>query len=265
MSACVRNRAPREGPGVSPRGMDVKRVSLRRKTVAVALACTALFAVAPAATAGPNGIVTSDEYHYPDGTYNGVKVFLSSPRHSNSGSRGECYDPGREENWNGRRFNWYAADGNYYNGSYTSTNSYRNLTSRNYWVVVSRNTKDDGFLNNRQNSQAWGSDVHIITHTNAHTGCPSSASHLVTEYTHSNDNTLASRIGQDLDPATPAGHSHRSASWAELQTNATYGDAYVEVVFHDNQPAQEWMYYSSHKHGSWRYGWSVDKLLGYPR
>jgi hypothetical protein len=244
----------------------MKRANRWRAALLLAASLTFVGQATTAAIAGPNGIVSSDEAFFADGTWNGLRVYLSSPRHSNSGSRGECFNPGREENFNGRRFNWYAADGNYYNGTYTSTDPYRNLSSRGYYVVVSKNPHDDDYAENRQRSWAIGADLHVVTHSNAVTGgCENATNRLETLWEHSNDNSLASAIGSDLNVAAPDGWSHyQRTNLLELETNAPYGDAYVEIAFHSHQDAQSWIYYDSHKTGSWRYGLAIDKLLGYP-
>lgn len=213
------------------------------------------------------GIVTTTDYFYPssgEDPYNGYRVYLSSPRHGNSGSRGECYNPGREENQNGRQFNWRAANGNFIGEAYTRTNPRRNLHSRGYYVAVSPNTRDNRYRANRDASRNWGSDLHIVTHTNASNGCNSSASYLLTLYDESNDQTFASNLGSALNPGVPSSWSHRRRTdLAELGTGATFGDAYVELQFHDNQSAQTWLYGETHK-AAWRYGYGVDQYLSYP-
>lgn len=93
------------------------------------------------------GIVTSVDYFASDNglnddIQNGRRVSLSSPRHTDSGSRGECMNPGRQENENGRGFNWRAANGNYVGTTYSTTNRSRNLHARGYYVLVGPNTKD---------------------------------------------------------------------------------------------------------------------------
>ncbi|MFE0150179.1 hypothetical protein ACFWY5_23720 [Nonomuraea sp. NPDC059007] len=214
------------------------------------------------------GIVRANDYFSPSGPndqrYNGHKVFLSSPRHNDSGDRGECRNPGYEENVNGRQFNWRAANGNFIGRAYRPTYSTRNLHGRGYQVAVSKNTRDNGHLNNRTRSRNWGSDVHIITHTNATTGCNASASYLLTMYQHTNDRGLATALGRALDPAVPSNfRQSRRPDLAELRTNAPRGDAYVELQFHDNQTTQKWIH-SESVFAAWRYGIGVDRHLNYP-
>lgn len=125
-----------------------------------------------AAVSGPTAITSVDDAYDPFGLpgqeWNGQKVYLSSPRHSNSGNRGECFNPGREENVNGRYWNHFAANSNYYNDSVTtSTSEFRNLRSRGYKVTVGANARDDGFLMNQEASNNWGANVHLVTHTNS--------------------------------------------------------------------------------------------------
>jgi hypothetical protein len=214
------------------------------------------------------GIVTTTDYFYPYGSYddpyNGYKVYLSAPRHADSGSRGECWNPGREENVNGRQFNWRAANGNFINDTYTTTSHYRNLHARGYYVAVSPNPRDNGYLANRDASRNWGANIHITTHTNASRGCNSSASYLLTMYTQSNDQRVATELGKALDGGVPSSWSNAYRSdLAELGTGASHGDAYVELQFHENQSTQSWLYGETHK-AAWRYGWGVDVRLGYP-
>src|SRR5262245_9876437 len=86
----------------------VGMASARRRLRFVGVALVAV-AVASAASckAPPQGISAESTAFEPQGVaWNGVKVYLSSPRHASSGSRGEC---GWEENINGRIFNLYAA------------------------------------------------------------------------------------------------------------------------------------------------------------
>ena len=214
------------------------------------------------------GIVAVEDRFAPHGAYddpfNGYRVYLSSPRHADSGSRGECRNPGREENVNGRQFNWRAANGNLIGKSREPRSRLRNLHARGYGVIVSPNTRDNGYLANRTASRNWGSDIHIVTHTNAFRGCNSSASYLLTMYFNSNDRALATELATALDGGVPAGRvtSFRS-DLAELSTGATRGDAYVELQFHDNQATQRWLYGQS-QHAAWRYGFAVDRYLNYP-
>lgn len=211
--------------------------------------------------------MNSTDYFYPgsyDDPYNGYRVYLSSPRHPNSGSRGERYNPGREENQNGRQFNWGAANGNFIGDAYDRTNPRRNLHSRGYYVAVSPNSRDNGYIANRNASRNWGADMHIVTHSNATNGCNSSASYLLTHYEESSDEVLASNLGWALNPGVPSNWSHRRRTdLAELGTGASFGDAYVELQFHDNQSTQAWLYGETHK-AAWRYGYGVDIHMSYP-
>lgn len=214
------------------------------------------------------GIVSTTDYFYPSGSYddayNGYRVYLSSPRHSDSGSRGECWNPGRQENENGRGFNWRAANGNFVGATYTTSNRGRNLHARGYFVAVSPNTKDNGYIANRDASYNWGSNIHIVTHTNALSGCGSTASYLATMWSSSLDYALAQKVGSLTDPEVPGGWSNpQRTDLAELGRNASHGDTYVELQFHDNQTTQSWLYGDAHT-AAWRFGYGVDSRLGYP-
>ncbi|HET8643514.1 MAG TPA: hypothetical protein VFM37_16380, partial [Pseudonocardiaceae bacterium] len=119
----------------------------RRGFVGIAVLSIALL-TAGTCKKPPHGISDVSETFEPRGVpWNGVKVYLSSPRHSNSGNRGEC---GWEENVNGRIFNLYAADLN---------DSAATLSTRGYQTRVSANSRDDGWRLNRDESNNWGADV----------------------------------------------------------------------------------------------------------
>lgn len=233
--------------------------------------------------AGPSAVTTDSDSISPSGsrdqTNNGFRVYLSAPRHPDSGSRGECNSSngvnGSQENINGRRFNWYAANGNYVNGSY-SPNSYgRNLHSRGYVVRVSRNDPEPdpyGYLQNRDESRQWGAQIHIVTHSNAVAGgCPNSTNYLlgIWETNHPNDELLTKKIVANLDSQAPGGSTTWSSSGlAELSTHkgtgSSTGDAYIELQFHTNPTGQEWMKEQSDNGPAARYGLSVDSFLQYP-
>ena len=123
--------------------------------------------------------------------WNGVRVYLSSPRHASSGERGEC---GWEENVNGRIFNLYAADLN---------DQGETLTTRGYQTRVSPNSRDDGWRLNRDESNNWGADIHIVTHTNAYVGCDNPAQYLLVMYKTGDANSvgLAERTAAAARPA----------------------------------------------------------------
>lgn len=218
------------------------------------------------------GIVDAGDDFSPSGSsddsFNGYRVFLSSPRHSDSGNRGECTNPGYQENVNGRQWNWRAANGEYINTTYAPTSHNRNLHSRGYQVRVSRNVKDNGYLDNIQASQNFGANMHIVTHTNASNGCQSSANYMLVMWEDDadtrDDKDLASAIVTSLGPVAPGADTLlRRTDLAELDRNSPQGDAYVELAFHDRQASQTWVHDESQDH-QWRYGLSVDNYLDYP-
>lgn len=222
-----------------------------------------------------------NDIHQPGGAYeeasNGVSVFLSSPRHSNSGDRGECdYNTpphhGEEENVNGRRYNWYGGRGQYAYESFNPQSTARNLAARGYTNLVSQNTRDNGFAANRTMSENGGYDLHIVTHSNATTGCPTNTNYFLvmhrsgTTQAAARSNNLANVIGDRIDDVHPAGAARRwSAGLHELFTNSPLGTAYTELAFHDNPAGQVWMNGAAPgKTTAWRYGYAVDSFLGYP-
>lgn len=258
----------------------MKHNAKRRKLLLSLVACVPISGMASLAMASGAqahdggdtnifGIVDRGDTFAPTGAYddpfNGFKVFLSSPRHADSGNRGECMNPGRQENVNGRQFGWRAGNGNFYDGAKQPTWSIRNLHGRGYKVFLSRNSKDNGYLLNRDKSRNWGSTVHIITHTNAAGGCDSNASYLLAIWNQDNDRRLARKLGSILNENVPGSYQNwQSTGLAELSTNATRGDAYIELQFHDNQATQSWLYDKAHKQAAYMYGLALDDRFGYP-
>jgi len=217
-------------------------------------------------------IVTPNESTFASiGPYNGKIVYLSSPRHTSSGSRGEL---GWEENINGRHWNYYATTGNFKNGTLTQSIT-RNLRARGYKVILSPNSRDGLIKESIRSSNKAGADVHITTHTNAGRGnymLVMVDNNTATTY----DRLLQSRIGQFVGVAVPGtevfttdgtGYTN-GIELAELDVNAKY-TVYVELIFHDNQAHVDWFgsgtdWGASVKHDAWRYGMAVDIALGYP-
>src|SRR5687767_12457957 len=106
-----------------------------RATRAAAVAVGLALLATGCSKEAPYGVTDQSETFTSDAVpWNGVKVYLSSPRHASSGSRGEC---GWEENVNGRTFNLYAAHLN------DESPGDATLTDRGYEVRVSPNTRDD--------------------------------------------------------------------------------------------------------------------------
>ncbi|MGL5824941.1 MAG: hypothetical protein ACRCYU_09005 [Nocardioides sp.] len=202
-----------------------------------------------------------------DQSYNGYKVFLSSPRHSDSRYRGECLNAGREENVNGRRWNWHAGNGSQYLGEPT-TSTIRNIHSRGYKVRLSQNKRDDGYINNIVESQNYSANLHIVTHTNATSGCDTSNNYMLTMWEDDvgtyDDKNLALSIDQwvGLHVYGPDQIQQRT-NLAELDRNASDGDVYVELQFHDNQTTQSWIDNNTAGYAS-AYGLAVDAYLNYP-
>jgi hypothetical protein len=206
-----------------------------------------------------------------DDAFNGFKIYLSSPRHSTSGNKGECDNPGRPENVNGRRWNFFAANG--YAPADTSINPALYIHGRGFKVQVSPNTKDNGYEANRTASENWGSDVHIITHTNATTdgspSCAGASGYFYTAWAHDanakDDYDLTVAIAGYLNPQVPGSWSNpRRTDLSELYRNAPKGDAYVELQMHDYQTTQTWLYNNTDL-GTARYlALAIDDYLNYP-
>lgn len=205
--------------------------------------------------------ITSTDQVYNTNPWNGYKVYLSSPRHDDSGSRGEC---GWEENINGRHWNYYAA--------FINNGGSGGLVNRTYRITVSANARDNGAVTNKNSSNNWGAHVHIVTHTNAISGCPSSAQYLLVMYRTgvANSTALRTQLINKLDPVLPGGQN----SWncdGLIECNSVNASrrAYVELFFHDNQASVDWFQAGGGNgtgvNNTWRYGFAVDELLGYPR
>lgn len=194
--------------------------------------------------------------------WNGYKVFLSSPRHADSRSRGEC---GWEENINGRNWNYEAAFWTTPGGS---------IGYRGYDVIVSSNQRDNGFLANRTLGNNYGANVYVITHSNAAgSGCNSSQAQYILGMFRSNSQQsidLTNWLLWYVDPVVPNGRNQWSCdNLAECNDGnyATYR-SYIELFFHTNGGAVNW-YQCCTQHGAapldgWRYGAAIDSLLGYP-
>lgn len=239
-------------------------VIVRRGSRAVAILL--VLAAVACSKSPPHGISDQSQTFAPrDVAWNGVKVYLSSPRHASSGSRGEC---GWEENINGRIFNLYAADLN--DGPGEST-----LSERGYEVRVSPNSRDDGWRLNRDESNNWGANVHIVTHSNAFgAGCGDAAQYLLVMFKTGNANSMGLRdeLLARLDPQVPGGrNSWNCDTLGECASNAAH-IAYIELFFHTNQAAVDWFvgpasdpHATGAMSASPHLGLALDEHLGYPR
>lgn len=250
------------------------RWQITRITILVALFTVILTGT----TSASHTTITSNDISFNNfGTFNGYRIYLSSPRHRDSRSRGEC---GWEENINGRHLGYYAATGNYYNGQYQPTNSLRNLRSRGYKVVVSANARDDNYAQNINRSDNYGADIHLVTHTNATgSGCPEDPQYYLAMWRDGSPatgkvlaQTFASKVGPTVPGADNSGtdvHYSGRALSELVNPDAAYR-VYTEAFFHTNENAVDnWMEQGGGvgkgvKHGSWRYGWAIDVYLGYP-
>jgi hypothetical protein len=232
-----------------------------------AILSAALLLLVAGCHASPYPEVTAETMTFGGQTGHATRVYLSSPRHSSSGSRGEC---GWEENVNGRTANMWTAT--------ADTPSATGLAGRNYLVYVSANSRDNGFLQNREESNNLGAQVHIATHTNANgAGCGDAAQYVLVMFKEgdANSTALRDRLLAELDPVVP-GHQN---SWncfgqlAECSANAPHV-AYVELFFHTNQAATDW-FMGPHEGGcadacGWQAGGkamadAIDDHLGNPR
>lgn len=214
----------------------------------------------------------STEVNDKDG-YNGYKVYLSSPTHTDSGSRGEL---GWDENLNGRHWNMIAADTEFRDGAAT-TNRYRNMRARGYSMRVSENSKNGNFIQHRTDANNWGADIYIVTHTNAGGGDYFLV--MVDDASNTADDRalrtqMATRLGNSVPGSGPVEAEDNSPytggiNLGELSSsNAADYVVYNEVIFHDNQTHVDWFGsggdWDEPTFNAWRYGWAVDFMLGYP-
>ncbi len=245
-----------------PAGAPTQRPNGRPFLFAVAAATSLLVGMlgVPIVNADHTVTTSSDHLHNAS-TPNGFKVYLSSPRHASSGSRGEC---GWEENRNGRNWNWFA--------HVIDNGGAGSLFTRGYNTIVSANSRDDGFVTNKNSSNNWGADVHIVTHTNASNPCNDTPQYLLVMYSSGNANStgLRTKLIENLDPVVPGGQNTWNCD-ALIECNSVNAPhrAYLELFFHTNQSAVNW-YQAGGSHGTgvnntWRVGLSVDQQLGYPR
>jgi len=244
------------------------RSSLRRRihfAIAGILAFTAASSIVSPADATHTQVTTVDLYvpQRPGINWNGYKVYLSSPRHRDSRSWGEC---GWEENINGRHFNVYAAR----EGASPPNNAA--LKDRGYITTVGANWRDNGAMYAKSASNNWGANVHIVTHTNASVGCGSSAQYLLTMYRTGNANSinLSNQLRSALDPVIPGSqNSWNCDGLIECNSVNAPNRAYVELFFHTNLNAVNWFQDNSDGidgiDDSWRYGYALDRHLGSPR
>lgn len=215
-----------------------------------------------------------------DTAFNGFRVYLSSPRHNDSGQRGEC---GWEENINGRHLNAHAANGVYFMGVETTPgeygHEYRNLRRRGYKSVVGGNSESGGLARNIQRSDNWGADLHLVSHSNAIGGCPNGGNYTLAMWREGDEasgRALAERFAANMDETVPGtrnsgtDRTFSGISLGELRSPDAPYRVFAEVFFHDNPDhVNNWMQAGGGdglgaREGSWRYGWSIDGFLGYP-
>lgn len=225
------------------------------------IAVVAMAVTVPTVQAQPSG-VTSEHVSWDPDSYNGYRVYVSPPRHIDSGSRGEC---GWEENINGRHWSVHSAA-----WSHGGDGGFR---ARGYQVTVGANVRDDNWAANRTASNNWGASVHLPTHTNALHGCSSGGGgdYFLAMYNgnHTYGYALANNLVEVLGPSMPGGNQMwEQGGLGELQANANH-QAYAELFFHDTQSHVNWFQAGGGDGDgvtfSWRYGSAVDTQLGFPR
>lgn len=168
-------------------------------------------------------------------SWNGHLVYLSSPRHADSGNRGEL---GWEENINGRHWNVYVANGSYVMGQSNPTSQFRNLNARGYKVRVSSNQRDNGWKDNRTKSNNWGATVHHVTHTNATQGTYTLAMYRANDQVSID---YANDVADWTNVPVPGGRSVFETTGDEINSlNDAPNVVYSELFFHDTQMHVDW-------------------------
>lgn len=238
------------------------RFARRRRVLTILVASLSLASISVSVVVATHTVITSSDMRWQPSPFNGWKVYLSSPRHINSGGRGEC---GWEENINGRHFNYNATHTTYGAGG---------MLKRGYITTVSGNARDDGGWKNVNSANNWGANVYIVTHTNGDNGCPDSAQYLLVMFVDGNwgSTDLRSQLLAKMDPVLPGGQNTWSCiggpggqlAYECRDANAPHR-VYVEAFFHDNQPSVDLFQTAGWpENNTWRYGWAVDVHLGYP-
>lgn len=140
--------------------------------------------------------------------------------------------------------------------------------NRGYSVTVSANARDNGAWINKNSSNNWGANVHIVTHTNGIVGCPESFQYLLVMYRTGfwGSTDLRDHLLAKLDPVLPGGQNTWNCDnlLECTQVNAAHR-AYVELFFHTNQASVNWFQTAGvPEANTWRYGYAVDDHLNYP-
>lgn len=240
-------------------GLPILDRGRRSLTRALAVAASLSLAVLWVSVVfGTHTVITSSDQKWTPSPFNGWKVYLSSPRHAESGTPGrEC---GWEENINGRHWN--------YNATHANGGGAGGLLNRGYSVTVSANARDNGAWINKNSSNNWGANVHIVTHTNGIVGCPESFQYLLVMYRTGfwGSTDLRDHLLAKLDPVLPGGQNTWNCDnlLECTQVNAAHR-AYVELFFHTNQASVNWFQTAGvPEANTWRYGYAVDDHLNYP-
>jgi hypothetical protein len=139
---------------------------------------------------------------------------------------------------------------------------------------VNPNSRYDGWRLNRDESNNWGANVHIVTHTNAFEACGNAAQYLLVMFKSADANSidLKDNLLQQLDPQVPGGqNSWNCDNLGECGANAAH-IAYIELFFHTNQAATDWFVGPGDDpearggmDASPYLGVALDEHLGYPR
>jgi hypothetical protein len=206
-------------------------------------------------------------YYYPN-PWNGKRVFLSPAYHGTTpGARGEC--SGEVERYMNRDIAREAGYRGYRPNNWV-------LTERGYRVAIGW----AGPTQNKNDSNAWGADIHVPLHSNAKSGgCGASSTSnagTVVIYVSSAGSSLSSWMRDNVGKATgiygspsPGTNDYKchvtsSCTPYSSLTELNYTTAvasYLESEYHTWVTGVNWLNATDWQS---RIGWAIDVYLGYP-
>lgn len=221
----------------------------------------------------PTPAANADEFVWSVGAWNGKKVYLSPARHPDTGSRHEC--DGASENSMALATARAAADGVWVGNAssdwYDPNSGGRSLAARSYQIRIGGGTVNTAI----NNSNTWGTHVHIPIHSNAQIGCnartSASQNGTVVIYGSSASNALSGHVLTTHKQSSPGTNDYKCSQSSSCTAYSTLAElsqttavaSYLEAEFHTWSTGVAWL--SSGYQWGWRIGWAVDSYLGYPR
>ncbi len=194
---------------------------------------------------------------------NGFKIYLSPAKHHpTTGSNPNFGCDNHNENTWANSLAWTAGTGAGYD-----------LLARGYSVRIG----NQGYVTNKNSSNAWGADYHIPMHSNAPGSSSSwdctapynlaqgaSGTQVLYYPSSTGGSGMSGSIVDKVGASSPGtGQDRKLASTCCTEITATNAKAaYLESGFHTFNPDQDWL--QTHTSWGWRVGWGVDSYLGYP-